>query len=131
MRSPSTRLAAGIRGVAAMVLLALACAVPQAGAQSFQPAPTRALEDAIETNTDAVLLPASQPGTLTFRNCAEPCKLRSLNVTAESTFYVGGSRVTLAEFDAYVRSTGPQFLMVFRQVNGPKVTRLVVYGQMQ
>lgn len=126
-----TRSIAALPRVAAIVLLATACAVPQARAQSTKPAPTRSLEDAIETYTDAVLLPTSQPGTLTFRNCAEPCKLRSLEVSGESKFFVGGSSVTLAEFTAYIGRTGQQFLMVFRKPDRPTITRLVVYGQLQ
>lgn len=130
MRISFTRLVAGIPRAAAVVLLASASAVPQVLAQT-EPAPMRSLEDAIESNTDAVLLPTSVPGTLTFRDCAEPCALRSLQVDAQSAFFVGGTQVTLAEFTAYVRSTGAQFLMVFRQPDGPNVTRLMVYGQIQ
>jgi hypothetical protein len=130
MRTSFIRLAACIPRAAAIALLATAFAVPQVQAQK-QPAPLRSLEDAIESSTDAVMLPTSQPGTLTFRNCADPCTLRSLEVNAESTFFVGPTKVTLAEFNAYVRSTGPQFLMVFRQPDRTNVTRLMVYGQMQ
>jgi hypothetical protein len=110
-----------------VALLATAFAVPQVWGQSDAPA-TRSLEDAIETNTEAVLLPTSVPGTLTFRSCSEPCKLRSLEVNAASQFFVGGTRVTLADFTAYVRRTGEQFLMVFREPDGTAVTRMKVYG---
>lgn len=131
MRSSSIRLAAGLPRAAALVLLAIACAVPQARAQSVKPAPTKLLEHAVETYTDAVMLPSGQPGNLTFRNCAEPCKLRSLEVNAQSTFFVGKSSVTLAEFNDYIGRTGQQFLMVFYKANQPTVTRLVVYGQLR
>jgi hypothetical protein len=131
MRSSFIRLAAGVPRVAAMVLLATACAVPQVRAQDVAPAPLRSLEDAIESHTDKVVLPVSQPGTLTFRSCAEPCRLRSLLLTSESKLFVGGTQATLAEFNAYIRETGPQFLMVFRKPNGTDITRLVVYGQLQ
>jgi hypothetical protein len=131
MRSSPIRLVAGIPRVAAMVLLATAGAVPQVLAQQTDPAPLRALEDAIESSTDAVMLPTSQPGTLTFRNCAEPCKLRSLELTSESKLLVGSTEVTLAEFNAFVQRTGPQFLMVFREPHGTRVTRLMVFGQLQ
>ncbi|HWK49238.1 MAG TPA: hypothetical protein VNR40_05095 [Steroidobacter sp.] len=113
------------------MLLATACVVPQAQAQSTKPAPTIALENSIETYTDAVLLPTGQLGNLTFRNCAEPCKLRSLEVTGESKFFVGSSSVTVAEFNAYVRRTGQQFLMVFYKPDRPTVTRVMVYGNLQ
>jgi hypothetical protein len=114
---------------AAIALLASAFVVPQVWAQG-QPAKLQSLEDAIESSTDAVLLPTSVPGTLTFRNCAEPCKLRALEVNAQSRFFVGPSQVTFAEFSAYVRRTGPQFLMVFRRPDQSAVVRLQVYGQM-
>lgn len=126
-----TRPIAALPRVAAIVLLATACAVPQVRAQSTKPAPTRVLEDAIETETDAILLPTGQPGTLTFRNCAEPCKTRSIEVTGESKFFVGDSSITLEEFNAYIRRTGRQFLMVFCKPDRSAVTRLVVYGQLQ
>lgn len=126
-----TRSIAALPRVAALVLLATACAVPQVRAQSTKPAPTILLENSIETYTDAVMLPTGQPGNLTFRNCAEPCKLRSLEVNGESKFFVGRSSVTLAEFNAYIRSTGQQFLMVFHKADRPTVTRLMVYGKLQ
>lgn len=130
MRKSFTRLTAGLPRAAAIALLATACVVPQVQAQN-RPAPLRSLEDAIESSTDAVILPTSQPGTLTFRNCADPCPLRALEVNAQSTFFVGGTQVTLVDFNAYVRRTGPQFLMVFRQPDRTNVTRLMVYGQLQ
>jgi hypothetical protein len=114
-----------------VALLATAFAMPQVWAQqSTARAPTRSLEDAIETSTDAVLMPSSVPGTLTFRGCREPCRLRSLEVTAESKFFVGATQVTLADFSAYVQRTGEQFLMVFRKPDGTAVTRMLVYGTM-
>jgi hypothetical protein len=105
--------------------------MPQARAQSVYPAPTRALEDVVESYTEEVLLPLSQPGTLTFRNCVEPCKLRTLELTAQSTFWVGASPVSLADFTAYIHRTGPQSLTVFRQPGKTAITRLVVIGQFQ
>lgn len=131
MRSSPIRLVTGIPRVAAMALLATACAVTPVLAQQKDPAPLRSLEDAIESSTDAILMPTGQPGTLTFRNCREPCKLRSLEVTAESKFLVGATEVTLADFNAYVQRTGPQFLMVFREPDQTRVIRLQVFGQLQ
>lgn len=123
MHRPFTRVSA-----IAIALLGTAFAISQVHAQSG-PAPTRALEDAIETSTDAVLLPTSQPGKLTFRNCAPPCKVPSLEVDAQSAFFVGSKRVTLVEFAAYVRSTGPQSLTVFHQPGRMTVTRVTAMGQ--
>lgn len=122
MRRSFTRLTA-------IALLATTCVMPQIQAQTTEPAKLRALEDAIESNTDAVLMPTSLPGTLTFRNCTAPCQLQSLEVNAQSQFWVSDTQVTLAEFNAFVRRTGPQFMMVFRKPDGPAVTRLMVYGQ--
>jgi hypothetical protein len=130
MRRSFTRLVAGIPRAAAIALLATAFVAPQVQAQDVQPAPLKTLEDAIESSTDAVLLPTGAPGKLTFRDCAEPCKLRSLEVTAQSTFFVGVTPVTLAEFSAYVRSAGPKSLMVFRQPDRAVVTRLMVAGRL-
>ena len=115
---------------AAIAVLGLSFAVPMVQAQTMEPAPLRSLEDAIESATDQVIMPTSQPGTLTFRNCAEPCKVRSLEVTAKSAFFVGASPVTLVEFNAYVRRAGSQSLMVFFQPNGTGITRLVAAGQL-
>lgn len=125
-----TRLSALFPRVAAIALLATAFAAPQALAQA-RPAPVKLLEDAIETSTDAVILPSSQPGRLSFRNCGEPCNMRALELTSESKIFVGGTEVSIADFNAYVRRTGPQFLMVFVQPNRTAITRLMVYGRMQ
>jgi formylglycine-generating enzyme required for sulfatase activity len=127
MRRSFTRLSTIVPRVAAIALLATAFTMPQVRAESG-PVPLRSLEDAIESSTDAVLLPTSQPGTLTFRNCAEPCAMRALEVTAQSAFYIGDTPVTLAEFNAYVRRGGPKILTVFRQPGRTNVTRLVVIG---
>ena len=131
MRSSLHRLFVVVPRAAAIALLATTFAAPSVEAQNNTPAPLRALEDAIESSTDAVMLPTSQPGTLTFRACPEPCKLRSLQVTGQSTFFIGATQVTLADFNAHVRRSGPLFLMVFREPNGANVTRLTVSGQMQ
>lgn len=130
MRRTFTRLSVMLPRAAAIALLATAFVTPQVQAQA-KPAPLRSLEDAIETSTDAVMLPTSLPGALTFRNCAEPCKLRSLEVTSDSKFFVGGTQVSLADFSAYVRRTGAQFMMVFHQPDRANITRLMVYGRMQ
>jgi hypothetical protein len=111
----------------AIALLATAFAAPQVGAQDKMR--LRALEYAIESSTDAILLPGSQPGTLTFRDCALPCKVPSLEVSAQSAFFIGGTQVTLADFAAYVRRTGPQPLTVFHQPGRMTVTRITVVGQ--
>jgi hypothetical protein len=121
MRNSLTRLSV-------IAVLASAFAVPQLQAAEY-PAPLRALEDAIESSTEAVLLPVSVPGTLSFRDCVEPCKLRSLEVSAEAAFFVGDTPVSLADFNAYLRNAGPQFLMVFRKAGQNSVTRIHVPGQ--
>lgn len=130
MRSSIERLLVVVPRAAAIALLATAFATPRVEAQN-SPAPLRALEDAIESSTDAVMLPTSQSGTLTFRDCPEPCQLRSLEVSAQSRFFIGASEVTFADFNAHVRRSGPLFLMVFREPNGTRVTRLKVSGPMQ
>lgn len=115
---------------ATLSLVASAFAAPQARAQDVPPfVPTKALEEAVETSTEDVLLPTSVPGTITFRNCAEPCALRSLSVTAQSTFFVGQTPVTLADFSAFLRSGGLKPVTVFRQAKGTNVTRVVVIGE--
>lgn len=129
MRNSLTRLSTVVPRVAALALLATSFAVPQVHAGEY-PAPLRSLEDVIESSTDDVLLPASQPGTLTFRNCAEPCKLRALQVSAQSAFFVGDTQVSLAEFNAYVRGAGSRSLMVFRQPDQATASRIRVAGQM-
>lgn len=122
------RASAAIPRIAVLVLLATSFGVLQAHAAEY-PAPLRSLEDAIESTTDDVLLPASQPGTLTFRNCVEPCKLRALQVSAQTTFFVGDTQVTLAELNAYLRGAGQRSLMVFRQPDQATATRVRVAGE--
>lgn len=128
MRKSSTALLAAT----AFVLIASAVAVPQVRAQDAPPpVPTRALEDAVETSTESVLLPTSVPGTITFRDCAAPCKLPSLNVTTESKFFVGRTQVALADFNAFLRTGGSRPITVLRKVNGTDVTRVVVIGDFE
>ena len=100
-------------------------------AQAVESPPLRSLEEAIETNTDDVLLPVSQVGVLTFRKCPAPCAMQSLQVDQSSKFFVGSSEVTAEQFGAFVRSKGRgQFLMVFHKPGDTVVTRLMVFGQL-
>jgi len=126
MRKSSTALFATTALALASVLT-----LPQARAQTIAPfPPTKALEDVVESSTDDALLPTSAPGSITFRNCAEPCKVRSLMVTGQSTFFVGPTQVTLADFNEFLRGSGPRPLTVFRELNGTNVIRIVVIGQL-
>lgn len=101
---------------------------PLTHAQS--PGTLQSLEDAIETNTAEVFLPSSTGGSVTRRDCGQACAFSSLQLTDESTFYVGGSKVTLAEFNSFIAKTGPQFLMIFHKPGQPVVTRLMVFGRL-
>lgn len=89
------------------------------------------LEDAIESSTDAVILPASDAGALTLKNCEPPCAMRSIQLVEASRFFVGSTQVTYQQFSDYVHSNGPRFLMVFHQPDRPIVTRLMVSGHLQ
>jgi hypothetical protein len=109
-------------------LAPLAClALLLAGQASAQ---LRALEAAIETSTDAVLLPNSVPGRLTFRDCKPPCRTHSLDVNSETSFFIGATKVSLSEFNQYISKTGSQFLMVFYEPSGRSITRLIVFGEL-
>lgn len=103
-------------------------------AAAFYSAPIQAqvkpIEAAIETSTDAVLLPASDAGTIVFEQCEPPCAMRSVKLVDTSTYYVGGHQVSYREFAEFVRTSEPQFLMIFHEPGKPLVTRLVVYGQL-
>jgi hypothetical protein len=90
----------------------------------------QSLEDAIETNTAEVFLPSSTGGSITRRDCGQACAFSTLQLTDESTFFVGGSKVTLAEFKSFIAKTGPQFLMIFHKPGQPVVTRLIVFGRL-
>lgn len=125
MRKSSTALFA-----TTALALASALILPQARAQSIPPfPPTKALEDVVESSTEDALLPTNAPGTITFRNCTEPCAVRSLIVTGQSRFFVGPTQVTLADFNEFLRGAGSRPLTVFRELNGTNVLRVVVIGQ--
>lgn len=98
-------------------------------AQTQAPAPLRSLEEAIETSTEAVLLPTSIPGTLTFKNCIAPCATQSLDVSAATQFMVGSTTVSLAEFRDFTANTDSQFLMVFHKPGERTVTRVLAFGR--
>jgi formylglycine-generating enzyme required for sulfatase activity len=125
MRKLSTALFAAT----ALALVTSVLTLPQVQAQSIPPMqPPRALEEVVESTSDDVLLPTSVPGTITFRNCSEPCAVRSLTVTTQSTFFVGKTPVALADFNAFLRSGGTRPVTVLRELNGTNVTRVVVIG---
>ncbi|HLS80493.1 MAG TPA: hypothetical protein VK025_03725 [Steroidobacter sp.] len=111
-------------------LMFVALVASSAAAQPQNPAPLRSLEDAIETSTDAVVLPSTTSGSVTLRDCRPPCSMNSLQLTDQTRFFVGGSQVTYADFNAYVLRTGAQFLMVFHKPGEAIATRLMVFGQL-
>jgi formylglycine-generating enzyme required for sulfatase activity len=100
-------------------------------ASAFAQGELRSLEDAIETSTDEVYLPSSQPGSLSFRNCPQPCARASVEITNATKFYVSDAEVTYQEFNRFISRGGPQFLMVFHEPGGSRATRLIVFGQLQ
>jgi hypothetical protein len=88
-------------------------------------------ESAIETMTDAVVLPSSNAGSVTFNDCEAPCVFRSVQLNEQSTYFIGPAQVTLKQFSDYVLREPAQFLMVFHEPDQPIVTRLMVFGQFQ
>ncbi|GEM_PF-6447612 len=93
------------------------------------PGQVRALEEAIETSTDAVLLPNSVPGRLTLKECKRPCRSNTLDLNEQTQFLIGATNVSLKEFNEYISRTGSQFLMVFYEPSGRSITRLIVFGE--
>ena len=67
---------------------ALAAALPATAASS--------LEDAIESYSPGITLPAAVPGGMLNKSCPA-CQTQSLQVTSGSRFYVGKEPVSLAE----------------------------------
>lgn len=88
----------------------------------------RSLERAMETNTDAVYLPASTPSTIDARGCPQCPSLR-LEVPATARFFVGDEEVTLAELRKYV--LGKRYdMVIFYEREAPVVRRIVVAGSL-
>jgi hypothetical protein len=110
-------------------LAAAATSLPQAQAQAPAAAPRalapmRALEQALETRSGAVILPSGGIGNVVVTPCAG-CKPVSMVAGSETRWLLGERSVGFAEVQR-VLATGPRVpVLVFYRAPGGALTRLV------
>ena len=107
-------------------LLIVLAALTGCAATAVAPAATKivSLELGIEAITDATTLPASNTGMVVL-NCAT-CTARSYPVTPQTTYFIGGQSVTLAQLNTFVSANGRRYLTIFVKPDESAVTRIVV-----
>ena len=88
------------------------------------PAPLRALEQAIETHSGALLLPGSTPGTVTVTPCTG-CRPLGLFAGASTTWMLGERAVSYEELRRALRSNSRLPVVVFYRGKDLALTRLV------
>lgn len=87
----------------------------------------RVIEQAVESNTEIVSVPATLPGSLNFKPCGA-CGYVTLSVDSTSRFFVGKQQVTLADLHRYA-NRGSSRLDVFFDSDTQRVTRLILRTQ--
>lgn len=88
------------------------------------PPPMRALEQAIETHSGALLLPGSAAGTLTVTPCAG-CRPLTLLAGASTTWMLGDRAVGFAELRRVLQANPRLPVLVFYRSRDLALTRLV------
>jgi hypothetical protein len=81
-------------------------------------------EDAIEASTIYVSLPASVPARWTFKACAS-CEAVTVDVDANSQFYVGQEQVSLAVLRKYA-ARGASQIDIFAEPKTRRLTRVIL-----
>lgn len=119
-----------LRVLLAACLLATAAAgparaqAPAAAPRTPAPPPMHALEQALETRSGAVILPAGGIGNVVVTPCAG-CRPVSMLAGGDTLWLLGERRVGFAELQRALAS-GPRVpVLVFYQGPGGAVTRLV------
>lgn len=96
----------------------------RASAPSPAPPPIRALEQAIETHSGALLLPGTAAGTLTVTPCAG-CRPLTLLAGASTTWMLGDRAVGFAELRRVLQANPRLPVLVFYRSPDLALTRLV------
>jgi hypothetical protein len=109
------------------VLRLAAVAWLAASATAAPVAPIRALEQALETRSGALLLPGGGVGTLTVTPCAG-CRPLSLLAGATTAWMIGGRAVGFEELRRLLGANPRVPVMVFYDGRSQSLTRLVVRG---
>ncbi len=105
---------------------ALAALLPLAAASGAEPQLT---EEAFETTTFEATIPAGTDGSIAVRTCAA-CQLTLMPLTPQTKFRVGGTEVSLAELNDYLRGAGERMLVVLYDPRNRKITGLAVAGEL-
>ena len=96
----------------------------RASAPSPAPPPIRALEQAIETHSGALLLPGTAAGTLTVTPCAG-CRPLTLLAGASTTWMLGDRAVGFADLRRMLQANPRLPVLVFYRSRDLALTRLV------
>lgn len=107
-----------------MLSLLLAALLPATASAQSSPAPLRALEQAIETHSGALLLPGSTPGTVAVTPCTG-CRPLGLFAGASTTWMLGERAVSYEELRRALQSNSRLPVVVFYRSKDLALTRLV------
>lgn len=97
-----------------------------ATSQAAEQSRLRVVEQAIETSSAEIRLPDQTPATLFARSCPK-CEQRSLQVSAQTKFFLGRIAVSQNEFNVAAQQS-TRTLGIFFDSNTEEVTRLVAFG---
>jgi hypothetical protein len=86
----------------------------------------RSLERAMETSTEAVVVPKSAPSSIDARGCLQ-CPAIRMEIPATARFFVGKDEVTLSELSDYAVGKSHD-MVIFYELNANVVRRIVISG---
>jgi hypothetical protein len=92
--------------------------------QAANPQRMTSIEDALETSSASVTLPASTSGSLYFSDCAA-CNTNGLYLTDNSQYFIDGAQVPYAALQKLLGAKGPHALAIFHRPNDSAVTRIL------
>lgn len=85
----------------------------------------RSIEDAVETYTNKISLPATETGSWIFQICSG-CQTETVTLDKNSKFFIGSKAVALAELRKFANSSAPHSMTVFYRWTDHTLTRIVI-----
>lgn len=85
----------------------------------------RSVEDAVETMSSQILLPATPAGLWTFQICSG-CNSQTVKLNEQSKFFVGSKQVSFDAMRQFANSDGPHSMTIFYRWTDQVLTRIVI-----
>ncbi len=85
-----------------------------------------AVEEALESDTETLILPSTDTGTVLRRGC-DQCNVNPPRLTSNTRFFLGEKNISFADMQKLLsRSKQPRALLIFHRLSDRTITRFVI-----